>query len=168
MHAQSIVELSASLWASSVVLVKNKKDGGSRFYVDYRKLNELTKEDSYPLQRVDTALDALSGSSWLITLYLKSGYWQVEVEVREPEKTAFIAGNGQVPCPCCKRGRGIAVDTDKVEVVTNWPLPQNVSYVRSFLGFNYLLFKPSFTEAAIFLQKLTKDWSIVYVDKGMR
>ena len=93
MHAQGIIEPSASPWASPVVLVK-KKDGGTRFSVDYRKLNELTKKDSYPLPRVDTTLDALSGSSWFSTLDLKSGYWQVEVEEQDREKTAFTAGNG--------------------------------------------------------------------------
>lgn len=72
----------------------NKKDGDTRFCVDYRKLKELTKKDSYPLPRVDTTLDALSGSSWFSTLDLKSGYWHVEVELQDRERTAFTAENG--------------------------------------------------------------------------
>ena len=71
-----------------------KKDGGTRFCVDYRKLNELTKKNWYPLPEVDTTLDALSGPSWFSSLDLKSGYWQVEVEEHDREKTAFTAGNG--------------------------------------------------------------------------
>ena len=67
-----------------------KKDGGTRLCLDYRKLNELIKKDSHPLPRVDV----LSGSSWFSTLDLKSGYWQVEVEEQDREKTAFTAGNG--------------------------------------------------------------------------
>ena len=93
MYAQGIIKPLGSPWASLVVLVK-KEDGGTRFCVDYRNLNELTKKDSYPLLRVDRTLDALSGSSWFSTLDLKSGYWQVEVEEQEREKTAFTAGNG--------------------------------------------------------------------------
>ena len=93
MHAQGIIEPSASPWASPDVLVK-KKDGGTRFCVDYWKLNELTKKDSYPLPRQGTTLDALSGSSWFSTVDLKSGYWQVEVQEQDCEKTAFTAGNG--------------------------------------------------------------------------
>ena len=84
---------SASPWASPVVLVK-KKDGGTRFCVDYQKLNELTKKDSYPLPLVYTAFNAIAGSSWFSTLDLQSGYWQVEVEEKDCEKTAFTAGNG--------------------------------------------------------------------------
>ena len=72
-----------------MVLVK-KKDGSTILCLDYRKLNELIKKDSHPLPQVD----ALSGSSWCSTLDLKSGYWQVEVEEQDREKTAFTAGNG--------------------------------------------------------------------------
>ena len=62
MHQQGIIEPSNRPWSSPVVLV-TKKDGSTRFCVDYRKLNDLTKKDSYPLPRVNNTLDELSGSS---------------------------------------------------------------------------------------------------------
>ncbi|GBL88231.1 Transposon Ty3-I Gag-Pol polyprotein [Araneus ventricosus] len=85
-----VIEESSGPWASPIVLFK-KKDGSKRFCVDYRKLNEITK-DSYPLPRIDDTLDALNGSQWFTTLDLKSVYWQVEIRPEDREKTAFTSG----------------------------------------------------------------------------
>ncbi|GBN37862.1 Retrovirus-related Pol polyprotein from transposon 297 [Araneus ventricosus] len=88
-----IIEESSGPWASPIVLVK-KKDGSSRFCVDYRKLNEITKKDNYPLPRIYDTLDALNGSQWFTTLDLKSKHWQVEIRPEDREKTSFTTGQG--------------------------------------------------------------------------
>ena len=54
------IEPSDSPWLASVVLV-TKKDGVTRFYVDYRRLNLATVKDVYPLPRIDDTLDMLAG-----------------------------------------------------------------------------------------------------------
>ena len=59
MREDHVIEPSNSPWASPAVLV-TKKDGTIRFCVDYRKVNFLTKKDSYPLPRIDDALNTLA------------------------------------------------------------------------------------------------------------
>ena len=93
MLEQKIVEPASGPWASPIVLVTNK-DGTPRFCVDYRRINSLTKKDTHPLPRIDDTLDALSGSKWFSTIDLASGYWQVEMEPTDREKTAFATPFG--------------------------------------------------------------------------
>ena len=71
-----------------------KKDGTWRFCINYRKLNAATHLDAYPLPRIDETLDMLTGATYFTTLDLASGYWQVEVEECDKEKTAFSTASG--------------------------------------------------------------------------
>lgn len=93
MKEHGVIEESQSPWTSPAVLVR-KKDGTLRFCVDFRKLNLITKKDSYPLPRIDDILDQLSGNAWFATLDLKSGYWQIKIRPEDKEKTAFSIGRG--------------------------------------------------------------------------
>ena len=93
MLKRGVIEECTSPWSSPVVLVK-KKDGTTRFCVDYRKLNNVTIKDAYPLPRIDDSLAQLSGMKYFSTLDLNAGYWQVEVAPKDREKTAFTTRKG--------------------------------------------------------------------------
>ena len=71
-----------------------KKDGSTRFSVNYRKLNAVTHKDAYPLPRIDDTLQSLAGSKWFSTIDLLSGYWQVGIAEKDKEETAFITHEG--------------------------------------------------------------------------
>jgi hypothetical protein len=93
----NIIVPSKSPWASPVVLAA-KKDGTTRFCIDYRKLNEITVRDAYPLPRIDDTLDALQHAQFLSTLDLRSGYWQVEMAPESRPLTAFVTHKGLFEC----------------------------------------------------------------------
>ncbi|KAL6416740.1 hypothetical protein ACFW04_013184 [Cataglyphis niger] len=94
MEAAGIIEPSTSAWSSPVVLVK-KKDGKYRFCIDFRKVNDATEKDAYPLPQVTATLEKLRGAKYLSTLDLKQGYWQVPLESKSRPITAFtIPGRG--------------------------------------------------------------------------
>ncbi|UYV66441.1 hypothetical protein LAZ67_4001687 [Cordylochernes scorpioides] len=93
MLEEGIIRPSSSPWSFPVILVK-KRDGKYRFCVDYRKLNEVTVKDVYPIPRIDDVMDSLQGSKYFSAIDLKSGYWQVEIEERDKEKTAFTTAHG--------------------------------------------------------------------------
>jgi hypothetical protein len=62
---------------------------GTRFCVDYRKLNDVTVKDAYPLPLISDCLDALTGSKCFSSMDLNSGFWQVSIDPLDKEKTAF-------------------------------------------------------------------------------
>ncbi|CAF4468330.1 unnamed protein product [Didymodactylos carnosus] len=88
-----LIRRSTSPWASPVVLIK-KKDGSTRFCVDYRKLNNITKKDSYPLPHMGETINRLGGHQYFTKLDLKSGYFQIPIQEDDKEKTAFILQDG--------------------------------------------------------------------------
>ena len=103
MKGSNIIRDSRSPWAAPLVLVK-KKDGGIRFCVDYRKINQITHKDAYPLPRIEESLTALGSSAYFSTLDLTSGYWQVPMAPEDREKTAFTTPMGLFEFNCMPFG----------------------------------------------------------------
>ena len=85
---QGIIEESTSPWSSPIVLVR-KKDGSVRFCIDFRKLNNITTKDAFPIPRIDDIFDHLSQAEYYTTIDFKSGYFQVGLDPKDRPKTAF-------------------------------------------------------------------------------
>jgi hypothetical protein len=93
MLKNGIIRPSMSPWSSPVVIVR-KKDGTPRFCIDYRKINNITQKDVYPLPRIDDIIEQLSESRWFTKFDLKNGYFQVPISEKDKMKTAFATQDG--------------------------------------------------------------------------
>ncbi len=88
-----VIEPSRSPWSSPIVMVP-KPDGTLRFCNNFRRLNEVSEFDSYPMPRVDELLDRLGRARFISTLDLTKGYWQVPLTEQAKPKTAFSTPSG--------------------------------------------------------------------------
>ena len=94
MLARGLIKPSQSDWASPILMVK-KKDGTLRFCIDYRRLNDVTKHDSYPLPNIQDSLLSLGGQLDSISVVdLACGYWQMGMDPDSQEKAAFTTHRG--------------------------------------------------------------------------
>jgi len=84
---------STSPFASPVLLVQ-KKDVSWRFCVDYRRLNDMTIKNRFPMPLIEEIIEELAGSSYFTKLDMKSGYHQVRMKQEDEYKTAFKTHHG--------------------------------------------------------------------------
>lgn len=98
MLEQNIVRPSDSAWSSPIWIVPKKSDASGkikwRLVVDFRKVNEKTIDDKYPLPNITDVLDKLGRCQYFTTLDLASGFYQVEMDSADIHKTAFNVENG--------------------------------------------------------------------------
>lgn len=97
MDSLGVIEPSHGEWASPVVIVP-KPGGGKRFCIDYRRLNEMTVKDAYPIPRMDECLDSLGNANVFSTLDCNAGYWQIPVAKEDRPLTAFTCHSGTWQC----------------------------------------------------------------------
>nr|GEY14511.1 reverse transcriptase domain-containing protein [Tanacetum cinerariifolium] len=135
---------------------------GWRVYIDYRKLNEATRKDHFPLPFMDQMLERLAGNQYYCFLDGLSGYFQIPIDLKDQEKTHSLAHVECLLTDACLLGyamhrvrfreknrfmvkegivlgykiskEGIEVDKAKVDVITKLPHPTTVKVIRSFLG----------------------------------
>jgi hypothetical protein len=78
MLRKGLIRPIASPWGSPILFV-DKRDGTIRLSVDYRKLNEVTIKNKYPLPKIEDLFDQLNGARVLSKIDLRTGYHQLKV-----------------------------------------------------------------------------------------
>ena len=86
-----VIQLSVSSWASPVIMVP-KKDNSVRVCVNFRKLNNISKFDTYPMPRAEKVFEQIGQAEIISTLDLQKG--QIPLEESSKEKTAFATPFG--------------------------------------------------------------------------
>ena len=88
-----IAEPCNSSWASPCLLV-SKPDKTYRLCTDYRKVNDITRPDAFPLPRMEDCIDEVGSATYVSTFDLLKGYWQVPLSKRAQEICAFVTPSG--------------------------------------------------------------------------
>ncbi|GJR60176.1 reverse transcriptase domain-containing protein [Tanacetum coccineum] len=133
-------------------LVPTRLVTGWRVCIDYRKLNEATRKDHFPLPFMDQMLERLAGNEYYCFLDGFSGYFQIPIDPKDHgkgekknakrcedtialnwEKSHFMVKEGIVLGHKISK-KGIEVDKAKIDVIAKLPHPTTVKGIRSFLG----------------------------------
>jgi hypothetical protein len=72
-----------------VLFVPKKGEDKPRLCIDYRRLNEVTIKNAYPLPRIDEIWTMLTGSNWYTKIDIKEAYYHVRIKEGDEWKTAF-------------------------------------------------------------------------------
>lgn len=98
MLSQDIIQHSVSPWSFPIWIVPKKIDSSGqkkwRIVIDYRKLNDITIGESYPIPQINEILDQLGHSKYFSTLDLCSGFHQISITDKDTPKTAFTVPQG--------------------------------------------------------------------------
>jgi len=111
LDAGIIYPISDSAWVSptqvvpkkgGMTMIKNKKNEliptrtvtGWRVCIDYRKLNDATRKDHFPLPFIDQMLERLAGHQYYCFLDGMSGYFQIPIAPEDQEKITFTCPYG--------------------------------------------------------------------------
>ncbi|GJV68287.1 reverse transcriptase domain-containing protein [Tanacetum coccineum] len=85
-------------------LVPTRLVTGWRVCIDYRKLNEATRKDHFPLPFIDQMLERLAGNEYYCFLDGFSGYFQIPIDPKDQEKTTFTCPYGTFAYRCMPFG----------------------------------------------------------------
>ncbi|GAU24592.1 hypothetical protein TSUD_289530 [Trifolium subterraneum] len=167
MLAQGIIQHSTSPFASPTILVR-KKDGSWRLCVDFRRLNELTIKDRFPIPLIEDLMDELHSSIIFSKLDMRSGYHQLRMAPGEEYKTAFKTHSSHFEFLVIMTQEGVSIDPIKIQAVNSWQIPQTLKQLRGFLGLAgyYRRFVQNFGTIAKPLTDLLKKDSFLWTEEA--
>ena len=90
----NIIRKSISQFTAPIVMVR-KKNNEYRMCIDYRRLNDCTIREKFPIPNVCDTIDGLGGAKYFTTLDLYSGYYQLSIHEEDRHKTSFVCEYGQ-------------------------------------------------------------------------
>ena len=93
------------IWVVDKKGVDDKGNRNKRLVIDFRKLNDKTVDDKYPIPDITKILSNLRKAKYFTTLDLKSGFHQISLAESDREKTAFSVNNGKYEF--CRLGFGL-------------------------------------------------------------
>ncbi|KAM9999378.1 hypothetical protein ACTFIZ_002933 [Dictyostelium cf. discoideum] len=91
---KGIIEKSDSSQYGSPIVLSRKNDK-IRFCVNYKKLNDLTIKDRYPLPLISDCWYYLKDAKVFSKIDLTSGYYQIKMKEEDKDKTTFVSHMGQ-------------------------------------------------------------------------
>ena len=90
---KGIIRESQSPYNSPLWIVP-KKGNKLRTVVDYRKINEDTNQDAYPLPIIDDILDQLGNAKFFSAFDISAGFHQIPMREQDEKNTAFSTSQG--------------------------------------------------------------------------
>ena len=92
--AAKVICTSCSSWSAPIIVVP-KGNGGKRLVVDYRALNRVTRNFTWPIPKVEDIFSKLNRATYFTTLDLRGGYHHIPLDKPSIPKTAFNSPFGK-------------------------------------------------------------------------
>uniref|UniRef100_A0AAG5DPC1 RNA-directed DNA polymerase n=1 Tax=Anopheles atroparvus TaxID=41427 RepID=A0AAG5DPC1_ANOAO len=156
MLRDGIIKESISPYTSPVWVVPKKTDSSGkkkfRLVIDYRKLNEKTINDKYPIPDITDILDKLGRACYFSTVDLVSGFHQIQLANEDMEKTAFSVNSGKYEFTRMPFGLKNAPAT--FQRVMDCILREHLGKFCLVYMDDIIIFSPSFQEHKVHISKI--------------
>nr|GEY37906.1 reverse transcriptase domain-containing protein [Tanacetum cinerariifolium] len=180
LDASMIYTISDSPWVSpihcvlkngGIIVVANENNEliptrlvtGWRVCIDYRKLNDATRKDHFPLPFMDQMLEKLAGNEFYSFLDGFLGYFQIPIDLQDQKKLlshALMEPSRTDACPlACVM---LQVDRAKVDVIAKLPHPTTVKVLGQHKHLQPIHYaSKTMTEAQIHYTTIEKEMLVV-------